>query len=272
MTLPAQVEAQITAMTDQMNRRGFVPVASELEFVSRAATVSPVAVSPYLRMIIHQLNAGAIQADHLDGALAFMGRLAGLSEDLRYLVEDEIPPDLTQYYSRSPGGLSLARALRRAGGDPAVAAPQAPLASAAPPGDTEMQPRREPAIGDQRSDAWYQQLPVGLPPLVRTAAARERAIEQLRTAHDELTNAAPEMSGAERRVIEVLVLPALTKLIDSLGLGDEVVARWSELGPEVAAAMEHLSLAEKIFSPLPRAAPIVALILQAFELGWHLAV
>lgn len=97
--------------------------------------------------------------------------------------------------------------------------------------------RPPPVLGDDHSVDWFTDLPPGLPAIVASAAARQKAIEDLRSVRERLGESSPARHGLEKKFVDsVLVL--IDEAIDMLGMSADPDL-WATAEPEAASALRR---------------------------------
>jgi hypothetical protein len=102
------------------------------------------------------------------------------------------------------------------------------------------------AIGDDTPADWAGRLPPGMPALVRTGAARQRAIDDLRAVAEGLRLALPEATGVEKKMMELVVFHSIDEIIDCLQLISPEQKPAIETVQRLDGAVRLLVLATKI--------------------------
>jgi hypothetical protein len=87
-------------------------------------------------------------------------------------------------------------------------------------------PAAATVIGDITEPGWWAALPPGVPRIVRTAAIRAKAVEELRRIEDVLREALPQMSPTEEARVRLVVGGPISEAIDLLNLCDNA-GRWA---------------------------------------------
>lgn len=114
---------------------------------------------------------------------------------------------------------------------------------------TEMRPF---VIGDSGEPDWWAELPPGIPNVVRTAAVRGRAIDELRRIEDVLREALPGMSGLESSFVQEAIRGPIIEAIELLSFSN-IDGTWGAdqtSAPKFDHIVFLLKLAVKIASGL----------------------
>lgn len=175
--------------------------------------------------------------------------------ELTDLRPGESRPPVEYWFSLSPKGVVIANAV----GPPLIDFAEVATGRRFP----QVVSRR--VIGEEISAAWWEAIPPTVPAVVRVAAVRARAVDELRGIQDDLQAVIPEASGLERRMLEVLVRGPRNDIIDTL-VAPELAETWEVEGPRMGGLINLLVAATRIISGVVGWAEAPAYIQKAIEI------